>query len=378
MSKNSQGICGLTNIGNTCYGNAVLQALRHHIDLTMFFIQDKHISILGEKPSKDMIESYVHLLKLMWTSKGEVESTRPFWKSMVQLAVKKSYEQFQYPHPHDAHEFLGFLLDQFHEGLSQPVHMTLRSINNTSEITSALSFWKQSFEKGYSPLVELAFSLRRKCTRCEECGNESITWETFNMLDVSVPLASASAGTGTVGTASAGTAGTVGTVVEGTGEGEGEGAGEAVGPKNPNLIDLIISDGKGDTLEDYACTKCSPKKTKATVTRTHWRLGSWLIIPLKRFHNDGRRVNTVIDIPLETTFTSTFHPTTPEPSFRDTYELFATVNHHGVAGGGHYTAQAKNPITGTWNLFDDERSMQIQTPHIDHSAYILMYRKKSD
>lgn len=355
MSKNSQGICGLTNIGNTCYGNAVLQALRHHIDLTMFFIQDKHSPILHEQPSKDMIESYVHLLKLMWTSKGEVESTKPFWKSMVQLAVKKSYEQFQHPHPHDAHEFLGFLLDQFHEGLSQPVHMTLRSINNTSEITSALSFWKQSFEKGYSPLVELAFSLRRKCTRCEECGNESITWETFNMLDVSVPSASASVGA------------VAGEAV----------AGEA-GPTKPNLIDLIISDGKGDTLEDYACTKCPNKKTKATITRTHWRLGSWLIVSLKRFHNDGRRVNTVIDIPLETTFTPTFHPTTPEPSFRDTYELFATVNHHGVAGGGHYTSQAKNPITGNWNLFDDERSMQIQTPHIDHSAYILMYRKKSD
>ena len=339
QEDSKQGVCGLTNIGNTCYGNAVLQALRHHVDLTIFFIQDKHTGILQKQASKEMIESYVNMLKLMWTSNGGTEKTRPFWKDMVNLAVKKSFNQFQYPHPHDAHEFLGFLLDQFHEGLSQPVNMHLRSTSKDSDVSSALSFWKRSFEKSYSPLVELAFSLRRKCTQCDNCKKESITWETFNMLDVTVP------------------------------ENRNE---------TPNLIDLIISDGKGDEIDDYHCLDCSPKKTKAIITRSNWRLGSWLIVALKRFDNRQKRVNTVINIPLETTFTSTFHSTSPEPSFRDTYELFATVNHHGVAGGGHYTAQAKHPVTGKWNLFDDERAMAIAAPIIDHSSYVAMYRKKSD
>ena len=317
----------------------MLQAIRHHVDLTIFFIQDKHVPILKDQPSKEMIKSYVSILKLMWTSTGGHEKTRPFWKNMVQLAVKKSYEQFQYPHQHDALEFLGFLLDQFHEGLSQPVNMHLRSTSKDLEVTSALSFWKSSFEKAYSPLVELAFSLRRKCTRCEDCKHESITWETFNMLDVTVPDKTA---------------------------------------EPQNLLDLILSDGKGDSLDDYHCLTCSPKKTKATITRSHWRLGSWLIITLKRFDNRQKRIDTIVDIPLETTFTSTFHATSPEPSFRDTYELFATVNHHGVAGGGHYTAQAKHPVTGTWNIFDDERSAPLASPHIDKSTYIVMYRKKSE
>jgi len=330
----TNGVCGLTNIGNTCYGNAVLQAIRHHVDLTLFFIQDKHLPLLKTQDSKDMLESYVNLLKLMWTSTG-VEKTKVFWKEMVSLAIKKSYDQFQFPHPHDAHEFLGFLLDQFHEGLSQPVTMHLRSTSKT-ETSSALSFWKKSFEKGYSPLVELSFSLRRKCTRCEKCKNESITWETFNILDVSM------------------------------------------GTPEQTLMDLILADGKGDELEDYHCLACSPEKTKATVLRSNWRLGSWLIITLKRFDNHQRRINTVIDIPLETTFTPSFHPTSPEPSFRDTYELFATINHHGAAGGGHYTSQAKHPVTGKWNLFDDERTTPLPSPVIDQSTYIIMYRKKSD
>jgi len=334
----TNGICGLTNIGNTCYGNAVLQALRHHVDLTIFFIQDKHVPLLKTQDSKEMIDSYVNLLKLMWTSTGGSEKTRPFWNTMVRLAVKKSYDHFQYPHPHDAHEFLGFLLDQFHEGLSQPVTMHLRSSSKDTEVSSALSFWKKSFEKGYSPLVELAFSLRRKCTRCETCKSESITWETFNMLDVTVPS-----------------------------------KGETI-----DLLDLILADGKGDEIEEYDCLTCSPQKSKATVLRSNWRLGSWLMITLKRFDNQLKRVNTPITIPLETTFTSTFHSTSPEPSFRDTYELFATVNHHGTAGGGHYTAQAKHPVTGKWNLFDDENTIALPEPSINQTTYIVMYRKKSD
>ena len=37
------------------------------------------------------------------------------------------------------------------------------------------------------------------------------------------------------------------------------------------------------------------------------------------------------------------------------YELYAISNHYGNAGGGHYTAYAKNAHLDQWYEFDDSR-----------------------
>jgi ubiquitin carboxyl-terminal hydrolase 8 len=340
----TKGVIGLTNIGNTCYGNAVLQALRHESDLTIFFLLGKHTDIIKRKigrPKADedafrMIEGYGQLIRNMWASEKGVEKTREFWRDMVTLAKKKGYDQFQYPLPHDAHEFLSFLLDQIHEGLAEEVDMTLRVDESKKEVRSALEFWKSSFEKSYSPIVELLFSLKRKSTVCQSCNNESVTWETFNMIDVSVPM--------------------------------------QVEP--PNLMDLLIADGKGDELDDYVCSGECTHRTKAQVSRSIWRLGTWVIIALKRFGNNGQKVNTPVHIPIQTTFEGIFYGKSIEPSKSHTYELFSTVHHHGVAGGGHYTARAKHPVTGIWNTYDDENTYTVSGPNLlDPSIYIIMYRR---
>jgi len=342
----TKGVIGLTNIGNTCYGNAILQALRHESDLTIFFLLGKHNEIIKRKKNNAkadedafrMIEGYGHLIRNMWASEKGIENTREFWRSMVTLAKKKGYDQFQFPVPHDAHEFLAFLLDQMHEGLGEEVEMTLRVEDSKKEVKSALEFWKASFEKSYSPIVEILFSLKRKCTVCETCKHESVTWETFNILDVSVP--------------------------------------NTVGPEPAKLMDLLVADGKGDELDDYVCSGQCTARSKAHVSRSIWRLGTWVIIALKRFGNNGQRVNTPVDIPLQTSFDSIFYGKSIEPSKSHMYELFTTVHHHGVAGGGHYTARAKHPVTGVWNIYDDENTHPISGPiPLDPSIYIVMYRR---
>lgn len=338
----TKGVIGLTNIGNTCYGNAVLQALRHESDLTIFFLLGKHNEIIkrkgtrGDEDATRLIERYGELIRNTWANEKGVERTRDFWKDMVTLAKKKGYDQFQFPIPHDAHEFLSFLLDQIHEGLAEEVEMSLRIDESKKEVRSALEFWKSSFEKSYSPIVEILFSLKRKCTTCEACGNESVTWETFNMLDVTVPS----------------------------------------GGEPAKLMDLLVADGKGDELDDYVCSGTCKERTKARVYRSIWRLGSWVIIALKRFGNNGQRINTPVEIPNQTSFDSIFYNKTIEPSKSHVYDLFATVHHHGMAGGGHYTARAKHPVTGMWNLYDDENTAPIPGPSLlDPSVYIVMYRR---
>jgi len=336
-----KGIVGLTNIGNTCYGNAVLQALRSQVDFTIFILQGQYADILQKKQSSEkskLIETYSTLVRTLWSSEGGAASTKEFWGAMIPAAIKAGFEQFRIPMAHDAHEFLVFLLDQFHEALAEEVIMTIRTNPSNTDIKGALEFWKTSFEKSYSPLVELVFSILRKSVKCEDCKSESITWETANISKVSVPS-------------------------------------KSDGPVD--LLDLMISEGQDEVIEGYHCDKCNPKRTKATVSKSLWRLGNWVIIVLKRNENNGRRINTRVNIPLQCSFSKAFHKNSQEPSSNDSYELFSTIHHHGSAGGGHYTAHAKHPVTGKWAHYDDESSVELAEGQmiLDASTYIVMYRR---
>ncbi len=335
----SKGILGLSNIGNTCFGNATLQALRHQVDFTIFLLQNQHQDLLKRKSASHgsrFLESYAQLIRKLWTGEKGHESTRDLWGAMIPCAIEAGFEQFRTPVPHDAHEFLCFTLDQFHEAMSEEVTMTVRTNAEDVNIRGALQAWKQHFEKHYSPLVEIIFGLTRKSCVCKECHHESISWETMNMLKVCVPKPT---GTPT------------------------------------DLMTLLKDEMKEETIDDWKCEKCT-KSVQIRVNHSVWRLGNWVIVVLKRFDNHGHRINTQVNIPLETNFTPIFHPSSQEPSGQNTYQLFATIHHHGSARGGHYTSYAKHPVTGKWAYYDDESATVLQDPpRLDESTYIVMFRR---
>jgi ubiquitin C-terminal hydrolase len=332
-----KGLCGLTNIGNTCYANATLQALRHQVDLTIYILQDNHMELLKKKkPSEktELVEAYGQLVKAMWTGETAVVRTVDFWKKMIPAASKVGFEQFRIPIPHDSHEFLMFMLDQIHEALSEEVSMTIRPTVKTPDIISALEYWKTSFQKSYSPMVDLLFFLRRKSVVCSACKNESITWEHRTVNEICVKK-----------------------------------SGEAV-----ELIDLMMDDCKGEDIDEYHCLKC-PTRQKATVSYSYWRLGNWVIITLKRNENSGQRINTHVNIPPKMSFTKLFHEGSEESSAKCEYELFSTIEHHGSNRGGHYTSHSKHPVTGKWVFYDDESATPVDDVRINPSTYTVMYRK---
>jgi ubiquitin carboxyl-terminal hydrolase 20/33 len=102
-------------------------------------------------------------------------------------------------------------------------------------------------------------------------------------------------------------------------------------------------------------------------------------LSLKRFGYDGRKIHTPIhfDLTSPINFGQYFSSDSPEPSYTTAYECFATVDHHGVAGGGHYTAQSKSPLSEKWHLFDDESAYSIEEPKFGESTYILFLKPSS-
>jgi ubiquitin carboxyl-terminal hydrolase 4/11/15 len=69
-----------------------------------------------------------------------------------------------------------------------------------------------------------------------------------------------------------------------------------------------------------------------------------------------------------------FSEFSPEPSRQVNYKLYATVDHHGSTGGGHYTAQAESPLNQKWYGYDDDSTHILQQPSIGSSSYILFYK----
>lgn len=62
------------------------------------------------------------------------------------------------------------------------------------------------------------------------------------------------------------------------------------------------------------------------------------------------------------------------------YDLFAVTNHHGNMNFGHYTAFAKNSVTGKWHYYNDSIVEEVEDPEetvVSPDAYILYYKLRS-
>merc|ERR1712216_6821 len=56
------------------------------------------------------------------------------------------------------------------------------------------------------------------------------------------------------------------------------------------------------------------------------------------------------------------------------YDLCAVSNHLGDIGGGHYTADCRNPVDGTWYRYNDSKVVAIDPrEHIDGVAVYMMF-----
>jgi hypothetical protein len=152
--------------------------------------------------------------------------------------------------------------------------------------------------------------------------------------------------------------------------------------KHLNLNDCFDEFSKAEQLgEDDAwyCPQCK-KHQQATKKLDIWKLPEVLVVHLKRFsHSRYRRdkLENVIDFPLNgLDLTSRVaHTNQGEECI---YDLYAISNHFGGLGGGHYTAYAKNPISGKWFNFDDSSVSPVNDVEVlSRAAYVLYYRRRN-
>ena len=341
MESEAIGTGGLLNIGFTCYANAVIQAIRHIQSFDKLFEEGTFEKLLKEDSKYSVLTKQFGNLLQNLSKISTKSSVKPmgFWFGFQEASKDSGFEHLNMRAPHDAHEFLMFLLDSLHESLLKTVSLTITKIDLKSERQNlhqqSLESWKSHFEKNYSPFVPLIFGLFHVQLECSNCKNKTNTFDTFNTLK-----------------------------------------GVMNHEKKVSLIESILDELNEEVIEGYACDKCAPNRQKATRKTKIWKLPQTLIIVLKRFTFDGRKIYTPLpefSSPID--LSSIYSPLSPDKTKENTYILRATVDHHGGPNGGHYTAQALHRKENKWFQYDDQSVQLIEKADIGSSTYIIILEK---
>ncbi len=141
----------------------------------------------------------------------------------------------------------------------------------------------------------------------------------------------------------------------------------------------------------YKCDNCK-KKVLASRSINIWEPPEILIIVLKRFeiyNNNILKINTIIKFPLHgLKLNNNFLNIRPHNDCK--YDLFGVISHFGTGVGkgvsmsnesGHYISYCKNPLNGLWYQHNDDIVKGIKTKHIEDmiinkTSYVLFYKKK--
>ncbi|CAF4670439.1 unnamed protein product [Rotaria sp. Silwood1] len=101
------GLCGLTNLGNTCFMNSALQCLSNIPEFT------RRILLFGNEINAPIIGAYSALIKTMWS--GEHVVAVP---SSLLLNISENLPRFRQYRQQDAQEFMNYFLHIIHQELT--------------------------------------------------------------------------------------------------------------------------------------------------------------------------------------------------------------------------------------------------------------------
>nr|XP_054770711.1 uncharacterized protein LOC129278594 [Lytechinus pictus] len=138
-----RGVCGLRNMGNTCFMNSGLQCLLHHPRLSVYLLDHEGL------PEEGMASHFTELLQKTWAGEYSVLHPSSFKDTMGFI-----HPQFKDFRQHDGQEFLALLLDTLHEELNQ-ANRPAKSQSPATDFSEESSDSHYASEASTSKLSEL-------------------------------------------------------------------------------------------------------------------------------------------------------------------------------------------------------------------------------
>jgi len=322
-----KGLCGLENLGNTCYMNSIIQCLSHTHWLREYFLLDTFKETVNDtKIQYIMVQEFNKLLRGLW-HENAVVTPKSFFHYLQILSLKCGSGQFVGNNQNDSSELLVFILDCLNESLSK-VYEFSNEINDTA----AQKHWKMIFKSGLSPIVEQFYSQLHCTITCADCQHISYNYDPISILHLPIPDISDSI---------------------------------------PTIYDCLDEFNREETLDEnnqYKCEKCgnlSMAKRKEDIYKT----SPYLIISLKRFNKNGTKNTKPVQFPIDELDITKY---TIEKENKK-YKLYAVSNHVGGSGGGHYFSYVESD--GKWYECNDLYVKTLEKNRVlTNAAYILFYK----
>ncbi|XP_074095668.1 uncharacterized protein LOC141525185 isoform X2 [Cotesia typhae] len=335
MDGVQRGTTGLKNLGNSCYMSSIIQCLSNTPILSTYFRDNSYEDDLHRngnygKNSK-LVTAFAQVIKSLWT--GTIRHISPI---ELKSTLGSLSNEFGTNEQQDSHEFLILLLEWMHLALRTDDKEKPRAI----QMTEAEKQYEQSLEGKRSVLTELFNGQSRSTCTCMYCGFQSITYETFNSLTLSVP--------------------------------------ENAPCSLSDCLDQYLS---VQIIPEWKCSKCKVPR-KATKKCDFVRLPPIIIIHLNRFSGtDGimSKKNTSVKCPLSNLNLRHYIPNNSNQNYN--YNMYGLSYHVGGIHGGHYTAYCKNVPIQKWFKYDDDRVTPVSesdVKNISSNAYLLFYSAMPD
>tara|TARA_B110000008_G_scaffold279100_2_gene324921 strand:- start:1869 stop:2903 length:1035 start_codon:yes stop_codon:yes gene_type:complete len=332
---NNKGLTGLCNLGNTCFMNATLQCLSHTYELNDFldnseFWQNR----LNDIPDSLILWEWDKLRKLIWSENCIIEP-KGFLQAVHKVATIKNKVLFTGYAQNDLTEFLDFCMNCFHNSLHRDVDMVIKGdvVSETDEIAKkCFEMMRNMYKTDYSEFLKLFYGISVSKIVSESGTYKNITPEPF--FNICVPMTDGS------------------------------------------LYDCLklytsVEELTGDNQLYNEKTK---EKEDAKKRIMFWSLPDILVITLKRFNNNARKDQRLIDFELENFDLSDLIVGYDKESY--VYDLYGICNHSGGTLGGHYTSFIKNNNRKWYHCNDTNVSEVAESTLKTPKAYCFFYRKK--